>query len=176
MSVLSPSKKGLSTFRVTLPLVPPPDKAVPAVTAVISPELLVHPESLLNLLNFNSPKAFLLSEPESNNITSSLVVISAVMSVNSERSRSISIVPELVIGEPDTSRPVPTVTATEVTLPPPLVTVCQVLSPLKNLVVIDEPLPNLAAATVPELILLPFKLVILAPVPLIAPPQVIAST
>tara|TARA_B100001769_G_C21547579_1_gene312324 strand:- start:86 stop:424 length:339 start_codon:yes stop_codon:yes gene_type:complete len=76
--------------------------------------------------------------------------------------------------------------ATEVTVPLPPLTVCQVLSPLKNLDVIDEPLPNLAAATVPELILLPFKLVKLAPFPLkdeaatellnvAAPPPVIVS-
>tara|TARA_R100001463_G_scaffold15567_2_gene40564 strand:- start:2 stop:352 length:351 start_codon:yes stop_codon:yes gene_type:complete len=48
----------------------------------------------------------------------------------------------------------------------PLLTVCQVLSPLRNLFVIDEPLPNLAAATVPKLILSPFKVVKLEPTPI----------
>jgi hypothetical protein len=38
----------------------PPVKPVLVATEVTVPELLVHPESLLNLLNFNSPKAFLL--------------------------------------------------------------------------------------------------------------------
>ena len=51
----------------------------------------------------------------------------------------------------------------------PLLTVCQVLSPLKNLVVIDEPLPNLAAATVPELMFDAFKLVKPEPFPLMLP-------
>ena len=38
--------------------------------------------------------------------------------VSSVKSKSISIVPLPVIGEPDTSNPVPTVTATLVTVPP----------------------------------------------------------
>ena len=58
------------------------------------------------------------------------------------------------------------VVATEVTVPlPPLLTVCQVLSPLKNLLVIEDPDPNLAAATVPDDMLEPLRDVKAAPLP-----------
>ena len=48
---------------VTAPLVPPPVRFVPAVTEVMSPELLVYPALLLNVDIFILPGAILYCEP-----------------------------------------------------------------------------------------------------------------
>ena len=105
---------------VTAPEVPPPLKLVPAVTAVISPELLVNPESLLKADKGISEISFLLSAPLSSKINSSCeLLIAAVISVSSDKSKLNANVPVPVIVPPP-SKPAAVVTSTLVT--PELVT------------------------------------------------------
>ena len=93
-------------FSVAEPEVAPPVKPLPATTAVMSPVLLVKPESLLKILSGISFAAFLLSAPLSRTINSSVPTIVAVMSVSSDRSTFKVTLPEL----PPPLKPVPAVT------------------------------------------------------------------